>query len=145
MPARIAYFDTSVLLKRYFAERGSTLARSLLKKHVLITSAIAPTEAMSAICRRRDAGELARKGFVQVVHRLHKDRSRWELVEVTQKVLDVAEELVDRLNVRTLDAIHLSSGHMLQAALGVRLQFVTADDCQREAATALAFECIWVS
>jgi hypothetical protein len=59
-------------------------------------------------------------------------------------VLDMAEELVSRLNVRTLDAIHLSSGQLLQTALGTRLRFVTADWRQKDAATALSFECIWI-
>jgi predicted nucleic acid-binding protein len=144
MPASIAYFDTSVLLKRYFAEAGSARARSLLKRHVLITSAIAPTEAMSAICRRRDAGELSQTAFAKVAQRFHHDRSRWELIEVTRQVLDMAEELVNRLNVRTPDAIHMSSGHLLQAAVRTRLQFVTADARQRDAAAALSFECVWV-
>jgi predicted nucleic acid-binding protein len=142
--AGFAYFDTSVLLKRYFAETGSALARSLLSRYVLVTSAIAPTEAMSAICRRRDTGELSLKSFTQVTRRFYKDRPRWELVEVTQQVLDLAEELVDRQNVRTLDAIHLSSGHMIQAALRQPLRFVTANARQRVVATALSFECIWV-
>jgi hypothetical protein len=56
----------------------------------------------------------------------------------------MAEELVDRLRVRTPDAIHLSSGHLLQAALRARLKFVTADARQRDAAAALSFECVWV-
>ena len=144
MPAPVAYFDTSVLLKRYFAEAGSTRASSLLKHSVMISSAVAPTEAMSAICRRRDAGELSLKAFERVIQRFHKDRDLWELVEVTPQVLDMAEGLVDRLRVRTLDAIHLSSGHLLQAALRARLKFVTADVRQRDAAAALSFECVWV-
>ena len=145
MASRIAYFDTSVLLKRYFEEPGSVLAASVLRRHVVTTSSIAPVEAISAICRRRDSGELTPKVFTYLSQRLYRDRSRWELVEVTQKVLDVAEELVDRFNVRTLDAVHLSSGHLLQSALGTRLQFVTADARQREAAEALSFEAVWVA
>lgn len=144
MPATIAYFDTSVLLKRYFAEAGSAAARSLLRRHLLISSSIGPVEAMSAICRRRDSGELSTKAFNRVTQRFDRDRERWELVEVTQQVLDMAEELVSRLNVRTLDAIHLSSGQLLQTALGTRLRFVTADWRQKDAATALSFECIWI-
>ena len=141
---RIAYFDTSVLLKRYFAEKRSTRAQSLLTRHLVITSAIAPPEAISAICRRRDAGDLSQQTFARISRRFHKDRERWELVEVTSQVLDMAEELVDRLNVRPLDAIHLSSGHLLQATVGGRLLFVTADARQRDAAAALSFECIWI-
>jgi uncharacterized protein len=144
MAAPVAYFDTSALLKRYFAEPGSARTRSLLQRRLIITSAIAPVEARSAICRRRDLGELSRMAFSRVTARFQKDRSRWELIEVTQQVLDQAEKLVDRLNVRTLDAIHLSSGHILQAALGARIEFVTADARQKEAAAALRFECVWV-
>jgi predicted nucleic acid-binding protein len=144
MPAAAAYFDTSVLLKRYFAEAGSARAQSLLKRHLLISSAIAPIEAMSAICRRRDTGELSGRAFAQVTRRFQRDRARWELVEVTPQILDIAEELVDRFNLRTLDAVHLASGHLLQATLRSRLRFVTADARQRDTATALSFECLWI-
>jgi len=144
MPSDIAYFDTSVLLKRYFAEAGSARAQSLLKRHLLVSSAITPVEAMSAICRRRDSGELSRTAFGRIVRRFHGDRDRWELVEVTPQVLDTAEEFVSRLNIRTLDAMHLSSASIIQASLGSRLRFVTADSRQRVAASSLAFECVWV-
>lgn len=144
MPIRPAYFDTSVLLKRYFHERGSSTAQSLLGRHRLVSSAIAPIEAMSAICRRRNANEIAGRAFLRVTRQFQKDRAKWELIELTPQILDMAEQLVQQQSVRSLDAIHLASALILQAASGFRFPFITSDARQREAAAALMLDVVWV-
>src|SRR5438445_513823 len=53
--APAAYFDTSVLLKRYVREIGTDRAIGLMRKHPIITAAIAPLEMRSAL-RRVAAG-----------------------------------------------------------------------------------------
>ena len=87
MPGLWAYFDTSVLVKRYVQEEGSSRARSLLRKHRILTSAIAPTEAISALSRRRMLEELTAKHFSETYGRIKADRAYWELVEVSALVL----------------------------------------------------------
>ena len=52
MPDR-AYFDTSVLVKRYVREDGSMYARALMRRHRVVSSAVAPLELLSALTRRR--------------------------------------------------------------------------------------------
>lgn len=42
--ARWAYFDTSVLVKRYVKEEASAVARRLLQRYRFLSSAIAPVE-----------------------------------------------------------------------------------------------------
>lgn len=144
MPARWAYFDTSVLVKRYVKEEGSTTARRLLRRYRFLSSAVAPVEVLSALSRRRMAGELTHRDFLAIRSRLHKDRSYWELVEVGPIVLSQAEELVQKTGLRTLDALHVASALMFQAASGLTLPFITADIRQREAAETLALNLIWI-
>ena len=144
MPAALAYFDTSVLVKRYVKEVGSPLACSLLRRQRFLSSAIAPAEAMSAIRRRRAAGDLTEQHFVAILKRLERDRAHWELVEVTHAVLSRAESLIRETGLRTLDAIHLSSALTFHLAAGTRVPFVTADAAQRTAAEHLALDVIWV-
>ena len=55
---RWAYFDTSVLVKRYVKEQGSAAARRLLQRYRFLSSAVAPVEVVSQI----DQG-LDRVGF----------------------------------------------------------------------------------
>lgn len=143
-PARWAYFDTSVLVKRYVKEDGSASARRLLQRYRFLSSAVAPVEVLSALSRRHAAGELAQRDFLSIRSRLHKDRSYWELVEVGAIVLSQAEELVQKTGLRTLDALHVASALMFQAASGLTIPFITADVRQRDAAETLALNLIWV-
>lgn len=144
MPPAWAYFDTSAVVKRYVREEGGARARALLRRYRFVSSAVAPVEAVSALCRRRAAGELADAHLAAVIARMRADRAYWELVEVSPLVLARAEELVERTALRSLDAIHMASALLFQAAGGARLPFVTADVRQREAAGALALDVVWV-
>lgn len=143
-PGRWAYFDTSVLVKRYVKEQGSAAARRLLRRYRFLSSTVAPVEALSALSRRRIVGELTQRDFLAIRSRLHKDRSYWELVEVSPIVLSQAEELVQKTGLRTLDALHVASALTFQAASGLTIPFITADVRQREAADRLAINLIWV-
>ncbi|MBI3014722.1 MAG: type II toxin-antitoxin system VapC family toxin [Candidatus Tectomicrobia bacterium] len=144
MPAPWAYFDTSVLVKRYVREQGSARAQTLLRRYRFLSSAIAPAEMMSALCRRRAAGELAERDFDVILSRMQKDRAYWELVEVSPLVLSQTEELIQRTPLRTLDAIHVASAMAFQAASGIQIPFMTGDIRQRDAAQRLAINVVWV-
>lgn len=142
----IAYFDTSVLLKRYVREIGSTRAQGLLRRYAVLTSALTPVEATSALVRRRSAGEIAAGDFDAIIRQLGRDRPHWNLVDATQQVLDQAAAVIMEVGVRTLDAIHLASALVVRtAARNRRLAFATGDDQQREAAQRLGLQVIWVS
>jgi predicted nucleic acid-binding protein len=141
---RWAYFDTSVLVKRYVKEAGSSASRKLLQRYRFLSSAVAPIEVLSALSRRRTAGELTQRNFLAIRSRLHKDRAYWELVEVGPIVLSQAEELVQKTGLKTLDALHIASALAFQAASGLTIPFVTADIRQRDAAEALALHLIWI-
>lgn len=147
MPAPWAYFDTSVLIKRYVKERGSARARALLRTYRFLSSAIAPVETVSALHRRRAAGDLVEREFAAIMSRFAKDRAYWELIEVSAPVLSQAEDLIARSAVKTLDAVHLASVVVFQNATGTpgtRVPFVTADVQQRDAAVRLGLEVRWV-
>lgn len=144
MPVPWAYFDTSVLLKRYIREAGSAQARAILRRHRFLSSAIAPVEAISALCRRRASGELAEQDFAVILPRMRQDRSYWELVAVTPLVLTHAEELIRTTGVKTLDALHLASALAFQAMSGIRIPFITADLRQRDAASQLDLTVMWI-
>lgn len=142
--AHWAYFDTSVLVKRYVREGGTIAARRLLRRYRFLSSAIAPVEVLSALSRRRTAGDLLPRDFLAIRSRLQKDRSYWELVEVGALVLTQAEELVQKTGLRSLDALHVASALTFQTTSGLTVPFVTADLRQREAAEDLALNVVWV-
>lgn len=140
-----AYFDTSALVKRYIRERRSLQVRTLLRRYDFVSSAITPVEIASALRRRRRAGDLSEDNFAALVRRARQDRLQWELVEVSSVVLDRAEELLQGVTpIRALDAIQVASLVIFQSASQMRISFVTADVRQREAATQLGLDIIWV-
>ena len=143
-PRQWAYFDTSVLVKRYVQEAGSSAVRRLLQRFRFLSSSIMPVEAMSAISRRRVSGDLTPRDFLAIRSRLRKDRDYWELVEAGESVLLQAEELVQKANVRTLDAIHLASAMIFKSESRLTIPFITGDTKQRDAAHLMGFTVIWV-
>jgi predicted nucleic acid-binding protein len=140
-----AYFDTSALVKRYIREPRSLQVSALLRRYDFVSSAITPVEIASALRRRRRAGDLSEDNFAALVRRARQDRLQWELVEVSSVVLDRAEELLQGVTpIRALDAIQVASLVIFQSASQMRISFVTADVRQREAATQLGLDIIWV-
>lgn len=140
-----AYFDTSVLLKRYVQEPETDRAIALMKQHTVVTAAIAPLEAVSALRRLEAAGVLQGKSYRAILKRLQSDRQSWDLVALSIEILRNAERVLKDLNVRCLDAIHLASADAFQSRLNRRLSFVTADLQQRNAASRLGLEVTWVA
>lgn len=144
MPTPRAYFDTSVLLKRYLHEAASDLARSLARRYRIVSSAMAPVETFSALSAQRRSGVLTDRTFAAIVKKMRDDRLQWDLVVVSPSVVDRAEELVGKTTLRTLDALHLASALSFQATTAMRVPFITADERQREAAGTLRLNVIWV-
>jgi uncharacterized protein len=142
--ARRAYFDTSVLVKRYVNEQDSILARRLLRTYRVFSSVLAPLEALSTFARRNAAGELSESNFSAIMSRLSTDRRQWDLVELDAPVLGQAEDLLQRTQLRTLDALHVASALIFQRRSGTVLPFVTADERQRHAAQQMGLQVIWV-
>ena len=134
MPTAWGYFDTSVVVKRYVPESGSSLAREVMRRHSFLSSAIAPLETLSAISRRRRSGEVDQNTFNSIRFRIELDRAHWELVPVDRAVLERAEEIVSTGNVRALDAIHIACALSFNEGAGTRVLFFSADERQLDAA-----------
>lgn len=142
--ALLAYFDTSVLVKCYVTERGSDDAVAALRRHAVMSSAIAPIEIASALRRRRDAGEITAADLRTVQSRLQRERAAWVLRLPDAPLLDRAERVAERLVVRALDAVHLASALLFCEEAALRTPFVTADGRQRQAATALGLDVLFI-
>jgi uncharacterized protein len=145
MAEALAYFDTSVLIKRYVEEPGSDHARRLMRRYRLLSSVITSVEAVSALSRRHRVGELTRNHFDAIITRMHADLLYWDLVELGAGVLEGAKRLILQTPARTLDALHIASALVLQMESGASLPFVTADARQREAADYAGLKVVWVT
>ena len=89
MPAPQAYFDTSVLMKRYVEEAGSIDAAPLFRQFQVVSSTLAPVEMLSALFRRRAAGELIPSHVMSTLTRIQSERGRWRLIQIDTLALDV--------------------------------------------------------
>ena len=138
------YFDTSVLVKNYVREVGSARAARLLRSHTFLSSSIVAVELLSALMRRRSRQELAMEDIPAILARVEDDRRHWQLVEVGAPVLDRAEEIIQMVHMRALDAIHIASVLTFQFVSGLRVPFITADGRQRDAAQMMNLDVIWV-
>ena len=139
-----AYFDTSVLVKRYVRENGSDQAQKLLRKYRFISSAVTPVEASASFRRRRDSGDIEPRYFEAIIERFDLDRLKWDLIETGKDVLDRAEHMSRRNKLRALDAIHLASAVLFKEETNIRTPLITADAAQREAAVLLSLDVVWV-
>jgi predicted nucleic acid-binding protein len=143
MPARYAYFDTSVIVKRFLRESGSERARQLLRQYQAITSELVGLESMSAFRRSLATGVIDKRAYAMVVRQFQRDREHLTCVPVNSSILETAEKYVADFNLRAFDAIHLASATDADGVLR-RLPFITADSDQREAAARLKLAIIWV-
>jgi predicted nucleic acid-binding protein len=128
------YLDTSAYLKLFVHESGSTRVRKIILQNNVLSSAILSLECCSAISRRRQAGEIQSKEFEKLLAEIREGLLSVEIVRVTDEVLQGAEEVALRSNVRALDAVHISSALLFQDATMIRLTFMTSDKKQHEAA-----------
>jgi predicted nucleic acid-binding protein len=132
------------MVKNYVQEPGSARARELLRSHTFLSSSIAPVELMSALMRRKSRGELRAADIPGILTRLRHDRPYWKLVDAGPPVLGLAEEIIQKIQVRALDAIHIASLLSFQTAAGIRVPFITSDSRQRAAAEEMKLDVIWI-
>jgi predicted nucleic acid-binding protein len=139
-----AYFDTSVLVKCYVEEPGTPEAMRLIRRHTVLSSALAPIELTGALRRQEASGALTRRQRDHVLQKFQADRAQWTLLEMDSHVLARAEALVGAAPVKTLDALHLASALVFQSETSLRPPFITGDAQQRRAADTLGLNVVFV-
>ncbi len=138
------YADSSVLVKRHIAERGSTWFRTLADPatgNTIVTAQISIVEVVSAFNRRVREATLTRGDYTRV--RADFDllwSSEYRLVSMAPLVLERARDLVEQHPLRAYDAVQLAAGltanDALLAAGLPALIFLAADTRLLNAATA---------
>ncbi len=88
------YVDTSVLVQRFVREPGSAAASRATETGTVVTSALAPVEALSAVTAKHHGGSLGASAYRAALRRLEDERRRWVLVETGPAVLRRAEQVI---------------------------------------------------
>jgi uncharacterized protein len=131
----ILYVDTSALLKLFMPEpHGDDVRLWTDAAEALVTAAITLPEMVSAVSRRRRAGDLSETHASELVRQL---KERWPSYMRTALDEDLAADLAWRHGLRGMDAVHLATACALQTAVGPDgLAFAAFDDQLNRAAAA---------
>lgn len=130
------FIDSSALVKRYIKEIGSTWILSLfdpaLNNDILIAG-ITSVEIVAAITRRALGGSISTTDATAVCSQFRNDlNSEYQVVEITEKIINSAMALAESNGLRGYDAVQLAAGLEINAlCLTNRLPaviFVSADD-----------------
>lgn len=138
------YLDSSALVKRYVAEAGTGWVANLCATsagHTLYTVRISGAEIVAALFLRVRTGTLAESDAQAAAAQFRADlRDRYQIVETTEQVVDLAMMLAERHGLRGYDSIQLAAALALQLARDSlslsAITFVCADDRLNTAAEA---------
>jgi predicted nucleic acid-binding protein len=130
------FLDSSALAKRYVEEPGSDrVEKILLSASSLGVSVLCLPEVLSALCRRRRERSLSHPQYVRAKAALLEDIRDSNVINITERVVARATELLERWPLRSSDSLHVASAAEWEAEL-----FVSADDRQCAAARAYGLQ-----
>jgi predicted nucleic acid-binding protein len=137
------YLDSSAIVKYYIPEAGSAWVRELIEsqEREIALSQLAIVEVVGAVEKRRRMREISRRHRVRTLARFGMDyRQRYNIVRVSDSIVELAVDLVSRHPLRAYDAIQLATALQLNQVLRENrlppLIFVSADGVLCEAAEA---------
>ena len=112
------YLDTSALIKRFVAEKGTErVCRIIEKEGPIATAKIAYAEVHSGLARKMREGELSAGRHALICRQVELDWRAYVRMDLTDEVLSLARELVQRPPLRAFDAIHVASALILKKSL----------------------------
>ena len=129
-----AYFlDASALVKRYLPEQGTRWVHTLTQSVTeIVIAQISPVEIYSALSRNYHDGKISLpllQRFRTVMMRHLADR--YDVVAVSDSIIQIALDLQERHRLRAYDAIQLATALAVNTRIesaGQTIVFVAADD-----------------
>ncbi len=104
------YFDSSALLKRYIAEKGSDLIDGLfLEADSVVVSSICLLEIISALSRLRREKKLNAHQYNQCKRAALEDFAAFEVCQLSSEVLRTTIHILEHSELRAADALHVAS------------------------------------
>lgn len=124
------FFDSSAFVKRFVAEKGSDEVETLcLNASEIALSSICFPEIISAMNRRLREKSITRKNYRLIKNRMIEEFEDIEIINIVPEVISKSVSLLEKNNLRTLDALHIASAIAWKCDL-----FVSADKRQIMAA-----------
>jgi uncharacterized protein len=117
----IHFLDTSALVKRYVAERGSSEVRRRFRSGTVAAARIAYAELAAALARRHRERGLTADALESILKRLDGDFSKLVVVEIRAALIARVPDLVRKHPLRGYDAVQLAAALSLRARGAVEL------------------------
>lgn len=135
------YFDSSALVKNYVLEGGTEWVRSLCtsSNHTIYTVRISGAEIAAAFYLRVRTNSIAEEDGQRAIHQFKTDfQTRYQIVEVTEALVNSAIILIAKHGLRGYDSIQLAAAltlHQIRDSMALPpLTFVCSDTRLNEAA-----------
>ena len=124
------FLDSSALIKRYIAERGTErVVRFCSGAEEIVLSVVCAPELISAFQRLRRERKLSTRQYRALKKDLAADLVQATIVRLTEAVLSRTVETLEKTTVKILDAVHVASAFEASCDL-----LLSADHRQCEAA-----------
>jgi predicted nucleic acid-binding protein len=124
----IAYLDTSALVKRYVAERGSNETIALVgRADVVVTSIVSRAEIAAALARAARARVLTAAAARKAQRVFASEWPDLVRIAVSEAVVERAERLAWDHALRGYDAVHLATALSWRESVDPTLAFATFD------------------
>ncbi len=121
----IIYLDTSALVKLYIEEDGSDIVNEHTDKAGIVsTSRIAYAETLSAFVRCKDEKVLSKKNYDKCITGFKSDWEMYFVIEVSEKLVEIAGGLIENHRIRGFDSIHLASAMVLRKEVDQSIDFM---------------------
>ncbi len=133
----IHYLDSSVWVKRYLDEEGSSRVHELFKtKEVLASSGLGRVEVAAAIARQSGARRLDDRSRRVIELQLDREWSLFLQANTVQKDFESAVDLTRRFYLRGADALHLAVSWELSQQFEAKGDHLVLHTSDRELAAA---------
>ena len=135
------YLDTSALVKLYIDEDGSDIVNDHTDRATIVsTSRIAYAEVLSAFIRCKDEKVLSKNNYDKCITCFKFDWEMYFVIEVSEKIVEIAGNLIESHSIRGFDSIHLASAMVLRKEINQSIDFMCWDNRLLEAAKKEGFK-----
>jgi len=139
----VTFWDSSAIVPLVCRERESARCRAWLREDpVVVVWALAATEVVSAVARKRREGALSARAVATAKRRLSLLEDAWSEIHELDAVRARARRLLETHPLSAADALHLAAALLVTEERTRGVGFVTFDERLAEAAEREGFQAL---
>lgn len=139
MKTNQTFWDTSAIVPLCCFQEKSQELRRLRRKYKIVAWWASAIEGQSALKRLLQGNQISQTAYSEAVKRLELQSETWREILPSEKVRELAKNLIETQNLRTLDALQLASALVCCFEKPKGRIFVCCDDKLSESAKRIGF------